>query len=152
MKFIQTIRALVLLLVTAQCGVVALVAQEASGVLGYWKEPTGSTIHIDHCGDNICATLVFVRPNAPSRVDIHNPDPALRTRSLCGLRIGQGFRLTSPGKAEGGTLYDPKSGKTYRGTMTSTVDKLDLRGYIGISLFGRTETWTRTAPVESCKS
>lgn len=124
------------------------------GVLGFWREPTGSVIHIDRCGPHgdtsICAALVFVRPNAPSRVDIHNPDPALHTRTLCGLRIGQGFHLASTTKAEGGTLYDPKSGKTYRGAMTSTGDQLNLRGYVGIPLFGRSETWTRTTPVETC--
>jgi uncharacterized protein (DUF2147 family) len=131
-----------------------LAAQE-SGMLGFWKEPTGSVIHIDHCGPEngqaICATLVFVRPNAPTRVDSHNPDPTLHTRSLCGLRIGQDFHLASPGKAEGGTLYDPKSGKTYRGTMSSSGDQLNLRGYVGIPLFGRSETWTRTSPLETCK-
>lgn len=128
---------------------------EASAILGYWQEPTGSIIHIDRCGPQsgtaICATLVFVRPNAPSRVDIHNPDRTLQTRSLCGLLIGQGFHLASPYKAEGGTLYDPKSGKTYRGSMTGVGGRLNLRGYVGLPIFGRSETWTRTTGVEACK-
>jgi uncharacterized protein (DUF2147 family) len=147
----RAIRILAALLAAALllCG--QLAAQE-SGVLGFWREPTGSVIHIDHCGPDICATLVFVRPNAPSRVDTHNPDPALHARSLCGLRIGQGFHIASPAKAEGGTLYDPKSGKTYRGAMSSTGDQLNLRGYVGLPIFGRSETWTRTIAIETCKS
>ena len=41
-----------------------------------------------------------------------------------------------------GTIYDPKSGKTYSCKMTIDGNKLKIRGYIGISLFGRTEVWT----------
>ena len=60
-----------------------------------------------------------------------------------GLEIGRGFRLTDPAHAEDGTLYDPKSGKTYHGVMESAGDKLKLRGYVGIKALGRTEVWTR---------
>lgn len=121
-----------------------------SGVRGYWREPTGAVIHIESCGPDLCATLVFLSPSAPSRTDIHNPNRALQARPLCGLQIGRAFHLTSPTHAEGGTLYDPKSGNTYRGAMSSSGDRLNLRGYIGLPLFGRTETWTRTGPVETC--
>jgi uncharacterized protein (DUF2147 family) len=51
----------------------------------------------------------------------------------------------------GGHLYDPKSGHTYRGTIVAEGDALKLHGYIGVSLFGRTETWQRVAAVEACK-
>jgi uncharacterized protein (DUF2147 family) len=128
----------------------AIQAQQ-NDVQGYWKEPGGSVIHVTTCGDSICATLVAISPTAPARVDGENPDRSLRTRTLCGVRIGNGFHRTSSIKAEGGTLYDPKSGKTYHGVMTAHGDTLDLRGYIGVTLFGRTETWTRTAPAEACQ-
>jgi uncharacterized protein (DUF2147 family) len=127
-----------------------LPAQE-NGVQGFWKEPEGSVIQVATCGDSLCATLVAISPTAPARIDGQNPDSSLRTRTLCGVRIGNGFHLTSSTRAEGGTLYDPKSGKTYHGVMTAHADTLDLRGYIGVALFGRTETWTRTAPTESCQ-
>ncbi len=102
----------------------------------------GAVIHVAACGSDICATLIALSKSAPSTVDGKNPDAALRTRPLCGLRIGEGFQ-GSGDKAEGGHLYDPKSGKTYRGTMTAKSNELDLRGYIGIKAFGRSETWTR---------
>ncbi len=86
---------------------VSLEAQDG-GVSGYWKEPQGSVIHVEACGSDVCATLVEISRSAPGRVDANNPDPALRQRSLCGLRIGTGFHLTSSVKAEGGSLYDPK--------------------------------------------
>ena len=124
-------------------------AQE-SGVLGYWKEPQGSVIHVENCGKEVCATLVVISPSAPSRVDGKNPNAKLRQRPLCGLRIGEGFHMVSGDKAEGGTLYDPKSGKTYHGIMTAHGKEMDLRGYIGISVFGRTERWTRAEREATC--
>lgn len=119
-------------------------AQERpAGVLGDWREPGGSVIRIAVCGADVCARLLAVGPQAPSQLDEHNPDPARRSERLCGLRIGYGFHLSDPNHAEGGQLYDPKSGKTYRGQMTADGDHLDLRGYIGIKAFGRSEQWTR---------
>jgi uncharacterized protein (DUF2147 family) len=116
---------------------------QPSGVLGLWTEPTGSTIEIFHCGSDVCARLVAISPNAPSILDIHNPDAKLRTTPLCGLVMGRDFHLSTPEHADGGHLYDPKSGKTYSGSMSSDGNHLDLRGYVGIKLFGRSETWTR---------
>jgi len=122
----------------------SLVAQgQNNGVLGNWTNPTGSTIQIYRCGANVCARLISIRKNAPSRVDRKNPSAVLRTRPLCGLEIGMNFHLANPSRAEGGQLYDPESGKTYSGTMTRDGNNLKLRGYIGLSLFGRTETWTQ---------
>ena len=80
----------------------------------------------------------------PPRLDDKNPDPALRLRPLLGLTILAGFRHEADGRWVGGQIYDPNSGKTYRGTITVLDDNtLDLRGYVGIALFGRTETWRR---------
>lgn len=114
-----------------------------SGVLGNWANPSGSVIQIYRCGADLCAKLIFISPNEPGHLDAENPDPALRHRPLCGLKIGTGFQPSGPDHAQDGKLYDPKSGKTYTGSMTREGNKLKLRGYVGIPLFGRTETWTR---------
>ncbi len=119
-------------------------------MLGYWREAAGSVIHVHACGSDVCATLVVVSPSAPTRADANNPDLDLQHRLLCGLRIGGDFHLTWPDKAEGGSLYDPKSGKTYHGVMQSHGDELDLRGYVGLPVFGWTEKWSRTHAVEAC--
>jgi uncharacterized protein (DUF2147 family) len=121
-------------------------------VLGEWKTPNGSVVDIYKCGNNVCARLIEVSKQAPSHVDVQNPNPALRKRPLCGLEIGYGFHLTNENHAQDGRLYDPESGNTYSGWMTADGNTLQLRGYIGISLFGRTETWTRAqGDVSSCR-
>jgi uncharacterized protein (DUF2147 family) len=118
-------------------------SQATSGILGDWREPTGSVIEIFRCGTDVCAKMIAISKQAPSQFDINNSDPASRKHSLCGLQIGYGFHLTDPTHADSGRLYDPKSGKTYKGIMTSNGDQLHLRGYVGIKAFGRSETWTR---------
>lgn len=117
------------------------------GVFGNWRNPKGSVIQIYACGSNVCARLIAISSKAPTRFDEENPNPALRKRPLCGLQIGSGFHLSGSNRAEGGRLYDPESGKTYHGTMTRSGTTLHLRGYVGLSIFGRTETWTR-APAD----
>jgi len=48
------------------------------------------------------------------------------------------------GEWSGGTIYDPNNGKTYSCKLKLTgPDTLKVRGYIGISLIGRSETWKR---------
>ncbi len=131
----------------------AITAGAQSGVLGVWKTKSGSIVRIDGCGDKVCFTLISLAPEVTVTTDIHNPDPGLRNRPLCNLRIGSGFTLSDPDHAAGGTLYDPKTGKTYRGQMAIEDGKLHLRGYVGIPLFGASETWTRTTvPAAPCNN
>lgn len=79
----------------------------------------------------------------PQRQDVHNPDPALRDRPLHGLQIIRDMSQNGSNRWKG-LIYDPNSGKTFNCTLTMVDDNtLRLRGYVGISLFGRTETWTR---------
>lgn len=76
--------------------------------------------------------------------DEKNPDPALRDRPLIGLNLFADFEYDGDGRWKDGTIYDPNSGKTYRCIVTVVdSDTLKVRGYIGISLLGRTETWAR---------
>ncbi len=118
-----------------------------SGIIGDWAEPTGSVIRIAPCGARLCARIVYLSAQAPTALDSNNPDVSQRSRPLCGMVIGQGFQLLDLEHAEGGYLYDPKSGRTYHGSMRLQGDSLYLRGYIGVKLFGRTEIWKKVTPV-----
>ena len=132
-------------------GLWMILAGGAGGVLGDWVGPTQSVVRVEACGSAICAKIVKLPPHPPASVDLHNPNAALRARPLCGVEIGTGFREETPGNLTGGRLYDPTSGRTYKGSMTLTGEKLKLRGYVGVSLFGRSETWTRVDAVEACR-
>ncbi len=68
----------------------------------------------------------------------------MRNRPLIGLEILSGFEYAGDGRWTGGTIYDPDNGKTYRCKLRFVDrDTLEVRGYIGISLIGRTEVWKR---------
>ena len=123
-----------------------------SGLRGEWREPGGSVIRVEPCGDKLCATLVKITDQAPPRTDVHNPDARARIRPLCLLVIGRNFNAENDSHADGGTLYDPKSGRTYHGEMKAEGDRLVLRGYVGLKLFGRSETWTRTRAASTCNA
>jgi uncharacterized protein (DUF2147 family) len=117
-------------------------------VLGRWLSGDGDGwIDIRQDGDTVVGIIVGSpnsRPGQPERLDTLNPDPALRHRKLLGLAFMKGFVYAGDDRWTGGTIYNPNSGKTYKGTMTLVgPDTLKLRGYIGISLFGRSDTWTR---------
>jgi uncharacterized protein (DUF2147 family) len=78
------------------------------------------------------------------KTDRQNPDEALRGRPILGLQLLTGLRPAGDGTFRGGTIYDPETGKTYRCHARIAEDgTLRLRGYVGVSLFGRTTTWTR---------
>ena len=97
-------------------------------------------------GDGLSGVIAG-SPNASEErpdTDEKNPDPALRDRPLIGLELFAGFEYKGKGKWKGGTIYDPNSGKTYQCIITRVdANTLKVRGFIGVSLLGRTELWTR---------
>lgn len=64
-----------------------------------------------------------------------------KNKPLIGLEIIRGLKMEGK-EFTGGTITDPKSGKTYKCSITRNGDKLNVRGYVGISLMGRTQVWT----------
>ncbi len=78
------------------------------------------------------------------KVDRENPDPAKRKAPIVDLVILRDFTFGGGKQWENGKIYDPENGKDYKCKMTLTSpDALDVRGFIGFSLLGRTEHWTR---------
>lgn len=77
-------------------------------------------------------------------IDTKNPDPRFRNRKLVGAVLLNDFVFDGTDTWQGGTIYDPVEGKTYSCKLTLVTDqKLKVRGYVGIALFGRTDYWTR---------
>ena len=84
------------------------------------------------------------RPDGTPRTDVNNPDEAKRNTPLKGLVNMRDFKYSGAGKWEEGKIYDPKNGSDYSCEMTLTdPNTLEVRGFIGVSLFGRTDVWKR---------
>lgn len=136
------------LLIAISCCFTAL-AQKPDAVLGKWTSATGEAqIQIYKKGDKYFGKIDWLKyPNDDAgkpKTDKKNPDKSLRTRPELGLELLKDFAFAGDNVYEDGTIYDPKSGKTYSCKMTVNGTKLKIRGYVGISLLGRTEIWTRS--------
>jgi uncharacterized protein (DUF2147 family) len=117
---------------------------QARLILGNWlTEPRDGIIQISMAGDGSYQGKI-VGGNSPQRQDQHNPDPARRSQLLLGQTIFQGMKYDGEGQWSGGTIYDPDSGRTYKCRLQRLdQDRLQVRGFIGFSLLGRSQVWTR---------
>jgi len=124
-------------------------AQNADAILGKWINPSGEgQIQIYKKGNLYYGKLVWLKfPNDEVtnkvKLDKNNPDKSLQSRPILGLEILKNFKFDGDDVYEDGNIYDPKNGKDYSCKMTLNGNKLKIRGYIGISLLGRSEVWTR---------
>ena len=125
----------------------ATASADVPDVNGTWLSGDGDgLIAVRVEGTRISATILGSRNDQVDRpgTDVNNPDPMLRSRPLIGLELFDGFRYEGDGEWSGGTIYDPNNGKTYSCKLKLTgPDTLKVRGFIGISLIGRSETWKR---------
>lgn len=66
-------------------------------------------------------------------------------KSLKGLSVIHGLKNVGGTSYDNGSILDPQTGKTYKlkGQLTDGGKKLELRGFIGISVLGRNQTWIR---------
>lgn len=131
-------------------------AASGDDILGVWyNQEKDAKIEIFKCGGKYCGKITWLKipnypegskegvPNTP-KLDHHNPVKELRNAPLLGLEITRDFTYAGENRWVEGKVYDPKNGKTYSGKMTLvSPNQLELRGFIGISLFGRTAVWTR---------
>lgn len=123
--------------------------QNQDDITGVWltggKEP--AKIQVYRMGSIFYGKITWLQnpvENGKPRTDSHNPDKTKRNNPVIGLQILKNFKFDGDDEWSGGDIYDPESGKTYK-CFISLKDKntLKVRGYVGISLFGRTEVWTR---------
>jgi len=78
------------------------------------------------------------------KTDRENPDTDLRSRPVVGIRILNDVEYAGKSQWKRGSIYDPANGKTYKCNLKlQDDDTLKVRGYIGVSLLGRTTTWKR---------
>lgn len=137
------------LFVAAPAGAEAT-ADRGDGIVGTWLTGNGEAkIHFAKEGGSYVGRVVWLKTATKDGRPVHddnNPDPKLRAREMIGAAIVWGMKFDGKDTYTDGHCYDPVGGKTYSGKATletPTANKLELRGYVGIPLFGRSDTWVR---------
>ncbi len=129
---------------------------DREGVIGFWS--TGDSIFEVYERDGALYGQIRALSNpvydpgeregldGQPRMDTENPDPALQSRPLLGLHMFSDYAFD--GSQWQGVIYDPESGNTYQSQMKiNRKGELEIRGYIGMPMFGRT---ARFEPVSRC--
>ena len=137
-------------------------AEDKDLIVGNWKPSNGRSVVSIYKGksengedpEKYYGKIVWLKEpndeNGQPRTGINNSDNELKKQPLKGLVILKDLEFEEvDGKVvtwDGGTIYDPNNGSDY--SFEAEINKknqnvMDGRGYIGLSLFGRTDTWTR---------
>ena len=112
----------------------------AQSIIGKWVTEAGDAqVEISQQGSVLNGKIVWLQ-KGPDTVDKNNKDAKLRQRKLMGVNILSGLSKKKD-KWEGGKIYNPKNGKTYKCSIWPEGDQLKVRGYLG--MFYETQTWKR---------
>ena len=106
---------------------------EEKSVVQIWKSKDGlfygkiMKIFDESKKDNVC--------------DKCDEDDARYNKKIIGMKIIMKMKKTGANEWSGGTILDPNNGKVYKCKISRDGDNLSMRGFIGFSLIGRTQTW-----------
>ena len=120
---------------------------KADNIIGTWLTGNGKAkVQITKSGDKYNGKIVWLKePNYPDgtpKVDKNNPDKTKQKNPILGLSLLKDF-VWDDDQWEDGTIYDPENGKTYSCKIEMKSGALEVRGYIGFSLIGRTQIWVK---------
>ncbi|MCF8207490.1 MAG: DUF2147 domain-containing protein [Methylotenera sp.] len=120
--------------------------------VGLWKtidddgKTAKSLVRITEQGGALVGSIdKLLDPKDPGDAKCNKCKDDRKDQPVVGLQIIRGVKAEGDGVWGGGEILDPNDGKTYR-TRLKPVDggkKLEVRGYIGAPLFGRSQTWVR---------
>lgn len=150
MKAYKTIKSGLFLLVATVLFSALVVADEGDQLIGVW-EPSNKKVKvkIDKIAGKYYGKIVWLsEPIDPAtkkpKTDKNNPDESLRDVPLKGYRMLKDFVYAGNNEWTDGTIYDPQNGSTYSCVIKlKDENTLDIRGYIGVKTFGRTDVWKR---------
>jgi uncharacterized protein (DUF2147 family) len=135
-----TVCTIALMLLALPC----LAQQNADDICGRWLTADKSGFVEIYKRDALYFGKIVGGKGSGDSLDSKNPKPELRSRKLIGLDILKGLKFKGENDWGDGNIYDPNSGSEYSLFISlEDANTLALRGYMGISLFGRTEKWTR---------
>lgn len=111
---------------------------------GLWlTENKRSVIELQQCDLGLCGHIYWITEGG-MQYDIKNPDETKRNEPMCGLPILWGFENDGLGDWEDGKIYKADDGDMYDADVELNQDgTLHVRGYMGIALLGKSQTWTR---------
>lgn len=138
-------------LLTFGCLTTALSAHaaEPGDVEGLWATG-GSLVEVSRNGETLQMIVVALEDqfdaNGDPLVDVNNPDEALQTQPILGLDLLADYVYKS--KRWQGKIYDPESGNVYSSRMKKKDGLLEMRGYIGTPLLGKTKKFK---PISVCR-
>lgn len=142
-------RTLLLIMVLALGTVATGQNTEGDAIIGVWETGNGKArVNIIKSGNFYYGRIVWLKEpmneEGKPKVDKNNPDESKRLTPILGLRLLAGFEFKGDNLWEEGTIYDPESGSTYQCKISlEDNNTMNIRGFIGISAFGRTDTWKR---------
>ena len=123
--------------------------QNADDIIGVWLTGSGKAhVKIDRVGNYYFGRIVWLKEplNAEGKpkVDKNNEDVSKQSKPLMGMQLVGGFEWKNNNLWDNGNIYDPENGKSYRCKINlENSTTMNIRGYIGISLFGRTDIWKK---------
>jgi uncharacterized protein (DUF2147 family) len=138
----------IILLMMLIASIISTYAQSRNDIVGKWINASGEAhIQIYKKGNVYFGKIVWLKsPNSENnrvQVDEKNPILNLQSRPILGLEIIKDLKFNED-YWDDGRIYDPKTGKTYSSKITlKGNNQLNVRGYIGLSLIGRTDIWTK---------
>ena len=122
---------------------------QSNDILGVWlEEKKESKIEVYKKDNSFFGKIIWLKEpldeDGKIKLDKKNPNNSMRENPINGLVIMKDLKYKKKGEWSDGEIYDARSGKTYSlEVYMKNVNKLDLRGYLGFTLFGKTTTWTR---------
>lgn len=132
-------------------GATSAVAQDSASPTGLWLTENGrSVVAVEPCRDpsRLCGYIHWVIEGG-MQYDSKNPDESLRNTPMCGLQIMGNFRQNDARNWVDGKIYKADEGDTYNANMQMLPNgKMIVRGYVGMPLFGKSQTWSRVNPAD----
>lgn len=125
---------------------IAMASQTPAGNWTTMDDKTGkkrAVIKIVVSGNSLTGSVAEVFPEPGDKPLCTECPGEFKNKPIKGMQIIWGLKDKGNGEWADGQILDPKTGKIYRAKMTLEGNKLHVRGYLGVSVLGRTQVWVR---------
>ena len=139
------------------CVLLSLVSYaSAADIAGVWRTIDDKTGYVrahikisKESNGTYTGTIIqdFPAPGETPLLQCNNCPAPYTNKPIIGLTVLKNLKVDpqNPNVYMGGSVLDPRGGKIYHGKakLNASGNKMTLRGYIGISIVGRSQTWIR---------